>query len=102
MFKGFCIDRRWPAVETPQQDDSGKDISVDITNDENIVTGQVFAAQVKGGESYRRANGWAVPVGDHSMQWAQSTVPVVGTFWDPEEDVLRWVNLTQTLRDQPD
>jgi hypothetical protein len=41
------------------------------------VTGDLVKIQVKGGRSWRRADGYAVPVGDHGSTWADGNIPVL-------------------------
>lgn len=102
-FQRFCIDHRWLAIEVPQQLDFGRDVLVDVAerrgDGEATLTGELFAAQVKGGNRYRRADGYVVPVGDHMHYWTNSSVPVIGIVWDPEDERCRWVNLTAYLRE---
>ncbi|WP_411130025.1 DUF4365 domain-containing protein [Streptomyces sp. x-19] len=81
--------------------DMGEDLIVDFTRDRKR-TGCMIAVQVKtaGGKSskYRRANGYAIPVGSHADDWAARPIPVVGVVYDMEVGRLFWVNLTKALR----
>jgi Domain of unknown function (DUF4365) len=80
--------------------DIGKDLYVDIT-EANRATGELIAVQVKGGVSYRRKHGYAIPGSPDDLDlWASSTVPIFGVVHDPEEDDLHWVNLTSWARAQ--
>jgi Domain of unknown function (DUF4365) len=80
--------------------DIGKDLYVDIT-ETNRATGELIAVQVKGGVSYRRKRGYAVPASSDDLDlWANSTVPIFGVVHDPEKDDLHWVNLTSWARAQ--
>jgi len=80
--------------------DIGKDLYVDIT-EEQRVTGELVAVQVKGGVSYRRKNGYAIPCRIDDLDlWANSTVPIFGVVHDPDDDGLRWINLTAWARAQ--
>ncbi|MBN6038626.1 DUF4365 domain-containing protein [Amycolatopsis sp. 195334CR] len=53
--------------------------------------------QVKGGRSWRRAEGYAVPVGDHGGVWADGNLPVLCVVHDPDTDGLYWANVTKQL-----
>jgi hypothetical protein len=80
--------------------DIGKDLYVDVT-EAGRVTGELIAVQVKGGGSYRRKGGYAIPFSaDDLALWATSTVPVIGIVHDPDGGWLHWVNLTAWARAQ--
>jgi hypothetical protein len=54
---------------------------------------------VKGGESYRRSSGYGIPIDeDHVNVWRQSSVPVAGIIYDPDDKKLRWCNISDYLR----
>lgn len=76
--------------------DYGKDAYVDLTDAENV-TGLCVALQIKGGDKYRRANGYAIPVDDHAYLWTSSSVPVAGIVHDPDDGQIRWCNITEYL-----
>jgi hypothetical protein len=79
--------------------DIGKDLYVDLAEDDGRFTGELIALQVKSGKSYTRARGYAIPCDvHHASLWATSTVPVFGVVLDPARDELFWVNLTEHLR----
>ncbi|MFJ9150170.1 DUF4365 domain-containing protein [Streptomyces sp. NPDC102270] len=77
--------------------DHGEDLHVWFTS-EGRRTGHVVAIQVKSGQKYKRAKGYAIPVADHRDDWKESRLPVVGVVYDLDEKRLFWVNLTKTLR----
>lgn len=89
-------------VDVPQEQDIGKDAYVDLV-DETGITPLCVALQVKAGVSYRTATGdYAIPVDHHADLWRRSTVPVFGIVHDPDDDLLRWVDLTGYLRAHPE
>jgi hypothetical protein len=89
--------------EVAQQNDFGKDGYVDLGNDDGVVTCLCAALQVKSGVSYKSARGdYFIPLDDHAETWRFSTVPVFGIVFDPDVDVLRWVDLTGYLREHPE
>lgn len=76
--------------------DIGKDAYVDIVDD-NEVTGDVIAVQIKGGESYRRSNGYVIPCKDADRElWRSSSIPVFGIVHDAGR--MHWTNLTAWAR----
>jgi len=88
--------------EVAQQNDFGKDGYVDI-GEEGVVTCLCAAVQVKSGTSYRTASGeYFIPVDDHAENWRRSTIPVFGLVYDPDDALLRWVDLTGYLRAHPE
>jgi hypothetical protein len=88
--------------EVGQQHDFGKDAYVDLADDVGI-TPLCFALQIKAGASYRTANGpHVVQVEGHADLWRRSTVPVFGIVHDPDDGLLRWVDLTGYLRAHPE
>lgn len=88
-------------AEIPGHADFGEDFHVMIVENQQR-TGEVFALQVKGGKSYRRAGGYQVPVGKHGEFWRKTTVPVICVVHDPELDKLFWVNASAVIRRQPE
>lgn len=88
--------------EIDQQQDVGKDVYVDLADDDGI-TPLCVALQIKSGVSYRTSKGdYVVPVEHHADQWRRSTVPVFGIVHDPDDAQLRWVDLTGYLRAHPE
>ena len=83
--------------EIDGQNDFGEDLYVTFSED-NMVTGDVVKIQVKGGISWRRANGYAVPVGRHEATWSNGNVPVLCVVYDPGTRGLYWANATDQLR----
>jgi hypothetical protein len=82
--------------EVDGQNDFGEDQLVTFTED-GEVTSDVIKIQVKGGRSWRRANGYAVPVGDHGSTWADGNIPVLCVVHDPDTEGLYWANATKQL-----
>jgi hypothetical protein len=84
--------------EYDTRNDYGKDLVIDLTENDEI-TGAMIAAQVKGGKSYFRGT---VPFitarGSDLRLWAESTIPVIGIVWHPESGNLYWTNLTEQCR----
>lgn len=76
--------------------DYGKDAYVDLVDEENV-TGVCAAIQIKGGTSYRRKDGYGIPVGEHLDIWRNSTVPIVGVVYDPSDKQLRWCDISKYL-----
>lgn len=78
--------------------DIGKDAYVDLTSD-GEVTGEVIALQIKGGTSYQRANGYAIPCSASDAElWRSSSVPIFGVVHDPDTGKLHTANLTAWAR----
>jgi uncharacterized protein DUF4365 len=76
--------------------DIGKDAYVDIV-EHGEVTGDVIALQIKGGESFRRARGYAIPCTAPDIElWRSSSIPVFGVVHDAGK--LHWTNLTAWAR----
>ncbi|MBM7774401.1 hypothetical protein JOD54_004605 [Actinokineospora baliensis] len=82
--------------EVDGQNDFGEDLHVTFTEG-GEVTGDLVKIQVKGGHSWRRATGYAVPVGDHGSTWADGNIPVLCVVHDPDTDGLYWANATKQL-----
>ncbi|MEU3019513.1 DUF4365 domain-containing protein [Nocardiopsis sp. NPDC007018] len=53
---------------------------------------------MKGGVSWKRANGYAVPVRQHAATWSEGNVPVLCVVYDPDTGGLYWANATDQLR----
>ncbi|MFJ9930942.1 DUF4365 domain-containing protein [Streptomyces misionensis] len=83
--------------EISGQNDFGEDFYVTFTADE-VLTSDTIKVQVKGGESWRRGNGYAVPVDQHGDTWADGNIPVFCVVYDPDTKTLYWANATQQLR----
>ena len=87
--------------EVAQQNDFGKDAYVDI-GEGGAVTFLCAALQVKSGTSYRIADGdYFIPVDGHAHNWRYSTVPIFGLVYDPNDALMRWVDVTGHLRANP-
>jgi hypothetical protein len=78
------------------ENDFGEDLFVTFSAS-GQVTGDVIKVQVKGGRSWRRANDYGVPVGDHGETWSDGNVPVFCVVHDPETGGLYWANATEQL-----
>lgn len=76
--------------------DHGEDLYVTVVR-EGRRTGHLMAVQVKSGQKYVRANGYAIPVDDHREDWKQSRIPVIGVVYNLNTRQLFWINLTQEL-----
>ncbi len=97
-FASWCTRRKWIYQPIDGGNDFGRDGYVDVSRS-GSPTGELFSVQVKGGPSWRAAGGYRIPVGKHRRIWKDSSVPVVGIVHDER---LRWVNLTNALRDDPE
>ncbi len=87
--------------EVAQQNDFGKDAYVDI-GDEGSVSFLCVALQVKAGVSYRTARGdYSIPLDEHANNWRFSTVPIFGVVYDPDDQLMRWIDITGHLRANP-
>src|SRR5262245_57492910 len=78
--------------------DFGKDAYVDLVHGREV-TGLCVALQIKSGESFRRANGYAIPIEEHYSVWRYSSLPVAGIVYDPDVDTLFWCNISKYLED---
>lgn len=88
--------------EIDQQNDFGKDGYLDY-GEAGKITALCSALQIKSGTSYRTAKGdYFIPVDNHAESWRRSTVPVFGLVYDPDDVLIRWVDLTGYLRAHPD
>jgi hypothetical protein len=83
--------------EISGQNDFGEDLYVTFT-DNGEVTSDTIKVQVKGGDKWRRGNGYAVPIGRHVDTWADGNIPVYCVVFDPDTKRLYWANGTQQLR----
>ncbi|MFC5027542.1 DUF4365 domain-containing protein [Streptomyces sp. DSM 41987] len=83
--------------EISGRNDFGEDFYVTFT-DGGDVTSDTVKVQVKGGDSWRRGNGYAVPVNLHGDTWADGNIPVYCVVYDPNTKELYWANATQQLR----
>jgi hypothetical protein len=94
----FCEHQGCVFQEIAQQNDIGKDAYVDF-GERGIVTPLCAALQIKSGTSYRTSKGdYFIPVDSHADAWRKSTVPVVGVVYDPDDGLIRWIDLTRHLR----
>lgn len=88
--------------EVGQQHDFGKDAYVDLADYEGI-TSLCVALQIKAGTSYQTSTGsYVIPLEGHAELWRRSTIPVFGIVHDPNDGLLRWVDLTGYLRAHPE
>jgi hypothetical protein len=88
--------------EVAQQNNFGKDGYVDI-GERGVITFLCAALQVKFGASYRTAKGdYVIPVDSHADTWRKSTIPVFGLVYDPDDGLIRWIDLTGYLRAHPE
>lgn len=87
--------------EIDGRSDYGRDLIVDITEHSEI-TGSVIGIQVKGDRKFIKDGSWELPASAKDRRyWAESSVPVVGVLWNPEDGEMRWVNLTAYARTDP-
>ncbi|MFF7988384.1 tetratricopeptide repeat protein [Kitasatospora xanthocidica] len=78
--------------------DYGEDLLVMLTEG-GYRTGVCVAIQVKSGQKYKRANGYAIPVDGHAEDWRNSIIPVFGVVYDIDSGKLFWTNISQALRE---
>ena len=83
--------------EIDGQNDFGEDLFLTFSED-GRTTGDVVKIQVKGGASWRRANGYSIPVEQHGEVWSDGNLPVLCIVYDPETCGLYWANATKRLR----
>jgi len=78
--------------------DYGKDAYIDLAKGERI-TGLCAALQIKGGVSYRRADGsYSIPLDQqHAKIWRESTLPILGFVHDPDDGLVRWCSISEFL-----
>ncbi|MFD9869766.1 tetratricopeptide repeat protein [Streptomyces niveus] len=81
--------------------DFGEDLFVMVTR-EGERTGSAFTVQVKSGDKYKRANGYAIPVDAHASDWMNALLPVFGVVFDFGSRQLFWTNLTEALESSKD
>ncbi|MEV7214230.1 tetratricopeptide repeat protein [Kitasatospora cineracea] len=81
--------------------DFGEDLFVMLTRGGER-TGASITVQVKSGDKYKRANGYAIPVDAHASDWRNALLPVFGVVFDVGSRQLFWVNLTETLESSKD
>lgn len=83
--------------EISGQNDFGEDFYVTFTEN-GEVTSDTIKVQVKGGDSWRRGNGFGVPIDRHGDTWANGNIPVYCVVYDPDTTRLHWANATHQLR----
>jgi hypothetical protein len=87
--------------EVEGRSDYGRDLIVDLIED-NEITGAVIGVQVKGDRRFLKEGIWELPTTDKDLRyWAESSVPVVGILWNPDNGEMRWTNLTAFARTDP-
>ena len=97
----FFMHNRCKFQEIDAQNDFGKDVYVDVATN-GVVSYLCVALQIKSGVSYRTAKGdYFIPVGDHAESWRLHTIPVFGVVYDPDDTLMRWVDITGYLRAHP-
>lgn len=77
--------------------DFGEDLYISLVEDGRI-TGDTIAVQVKGGISYRSADGYRVRIKQHGRSRLNTNVPAVCVVHDPDTDTLHWANASEQLR----
>ena len=94
--QAFFEDANHIYLPVPGGDDFGKDAYLDIVVD-GEVTGDMIALQIKGGESYRRSRGYAIPCTPADRElWRSSSIPIFGVVHHTGN--LCWTNLTAWTR----
>lgn len=104
----FLERHRFVVQEWDTRNDYGRDLIIDLTEDDEL-TGTLLAAQVKGGRSQFLHGVATVTARPSDIRfWSESTVPVVGIVWHPDDESMWWVDLTSRsaelmdeLRDDP-
>jgi hypothetical protein len=97
----FFMHNRCRFQEIDARNDFGKDAYVDIATN-GIVSYLCVALQIKAGRSYCMASGdYFIPIASHAESWRLSTIPVFGIVYDPDDTLLRWVDITGYLRAHP-
>ena len=97
----FFMHNRCKFQEVDLRNDIGKDVYVDVATN-GVVSYLCVALQIKSGVSYRTAKGdYFIPVGSHAESWRLHTIPVFGIVYDPEDTLMRWVDITGYLRAHP-
>jgi hypothetical protein len=87
--------------EVGLQNDFGKDAYIDVTQ-EGAFGPLCVAVQIKSGLSYRTNSGdYLIPLNHHAGTWRNSTVPIFGIVYDPDDKQLRWTDLTAYLQNNP-
>jgi hypothetical protein len=87
--------------DVAQQNDFGKDGYLDF-GERGVVTPLSAALQIKSGNSFRTAKGeYFIPVETHANTWRGSTIPIFGIVYDPDDRLLRWIDITGYLLDNP-
>jgi hypothetical protein len=82
--------------EVDQANDYGKDAYVDLGDGEKV-SGHCIAVQIKGGEKYRRKNGYMIPIENHEGVWRESPLPVAGIVFDEKSSALYWCDIISFL-----
>ncbi len=94
----FFMHNRCKFQEIDSRNDFGKDVYVDVATD-GVVDYLCVALQIKSGTSYRTVRGeYFIPVRKHAESWRLSTIPVFGIVYDPDDMLMRWVDITGYLR----
>ena len=101
--RSFLEDNGCVFQEVDGANDYGKDAYVDL-GDGVTVSGVCAALQIKGGLSFRTAGGdYRLSIAEnHRRIWSESTIPVLGVIHDPEDGLLRWVNISDVLHAKPE
>jgi hypothetical protein len=80
--------------------DYGKDAYADAPEGDTV-TGLCATLQIKSGPSFRRADGYAIPIEGHEKVWRDSPLPVMGIVHDPDVPALYWCNISEFLQAHP-
>ena len=84
--------------EIHHENDYGNDAFIELVDNE-VVTGEMIALQVKSGVSYcDRSKCW-IPVSLRQWNyWSKNRLPVVGVVYDPSEKTGYWIEIGRRIR----
>ncbi|MGV7221158.1 MAG: DUF4365 domain-containing protein [Nitrospinales bacterium] len=87
-------DLKWLFRKNHQEDDFGIDAYIDIVTENNSVTGQCFAAQIKTGQSYFRSetpNGYTYyGEAKHLNYYMNNPLPIIILLYDEIKNICYW------------
>ncbi len=85
--------------EVKREYDIGKDAYVDLREADDLFVGSMIALQIKSGPSFRQGEDFKINCTEKDRAiWAGSTIPIYGMVYDPDDNTVRWVNLTDWAR----
>jgi hypothetical protein len=84
--------------EIHHENDYGNDAFVELVDDE-VVTGEMIALQIKSGRSYCDSRKCWIPVSERQWNyWSKNRLPVVGVVYDPREKAAYWIEIGRRIR----